>query len=158
MEAIRPAILTMAQSSLFQLVAILVIMDVIFGCLRAIKEKAFNSTIGINGMIRKAGILVSLLFMALIDTVIHIDLIAFVPEAITQYLPAPQVGLLEFFAIIYTIYEILSVLKNMTLAGLPVRKIWDIMREFLQKNTGEIAEFVDSEDENKENEQEDEVE
>lgn len=145
MEVIRPAILTMAQSSLFQLVAILVIMDVIFGCLRALKERDFNSTIGINGMIRKAGILVSLLFMALMDTVIHIDLIAYIPEAIKSFLPAPQVGLLEFFAIIYIVYELLSVLKNMTLSGLPVKKIWDAVKGFLKANTGEIADFDESE-------------
>ena len=143
MEVIRPAILTMAQSSLFQLVAILVIMDVIFGCFRAIKERNFNSTIGINGMIRKAGILVSLLFMALMDTVIHIDLIAYIPEAIKSFLPAPQVGLLEFFAIIYIVYELLSVLKNMTLSGLPVKKIWDVVKKFLKANTSEIADFDD---------------
>ena len=94
-------------------------------------------------MIRKAGILVSLLFMALMDTVIHIDLIAYIPEAIKGFLPDPQVGLLEFFAIIYIVYELLSVLKNMTLSGLPVKKIWDVVKKFLKANTSEIADFDD---------------
>lgn len=146
MEVIRPIIISMTQSNLFNLVAVLVIMDIVFGCLRAVKEKSFNSTVGINGMIRKAGILMSLFFMAVMDTVVHIDLIGFIPEAIKTYLPAPQVGLLEFFAIIYIIYEVLSVLKNMALAGLPVRKIWETVRNFLKTNTGEIIDVDNNEE------------
>ena len=138
MDLIRPVILTLAQSKSVQLVAILIVMDVLFGCLRALKEKTFNSTIGINGMIRKAGILTSLLFMAMIDNVITLDLIGFIPEALKNYLPVSQVGVMEFFAIIYIVYEVLSVLKNMALCGLPVNKIWQAVKNFLKNNTDEI--------------------
>ena len=144
MEAIRPIILTLTQSKIVQLVAILVIMDIIFGCLRAVKEKEFNSTIGINGLIRKAGILISLLFMGMIDNVITLDLIGFIPDAIKQYLPVSHVGCLEFFGIIYIIYEVLSVLKNMTLSGLPLRRVWEAVKKFLQANTSEIMVLDDN--------------
>ena len=145
MEIIKPVILTLAQSDIVKLVVILVVMDVIFGCLRAIKEKKFNSTVGINGMIRKAGIIVSLIFMAMIDNVIVLDLIGFIPDAIKSYLPIQHVGATEFFGVIYIIYEVLSVLKNMALSGLPVNKVWEAVKKFLQANTGEIVDTNEEE-------------
>ena len=145
MEIIKPIILTLAQSDIVKLVVILVVMDVIFGCFRAIKEKKFNSTVGINGMIRKAGIIVSLIFMAMIDNVIVLDLIGFIPDAIKSYLPVQHVGATEFFGVIYIIYEVLSVLKNMALSGLPVNKIWEAVKKFLQANTGEIVDTNEEE-------------
>lgn len=125
-------------------------MDVIFGCLRAIKEHEFNSAIGINGMIRKAGMLISLVCMAYIDMIISLNLIGFIPEGIREYLPLEAVGIMEFFAVIYCIYEILSVLKNMTLSGLPVDKIWEAVRGFLKKNTSEIVDTDEDDEEKKE--------
>ena len=38
-----------------QMLCIFIVLDVIFGILRAIKEGKINSTIGIDGIIRKAG-------------------------------------------------------------------------------------------------------
>jgi hypothetical protein len=65
---------------------------------------------------------------------------------------------MEFFAVIYCVYEVLSVLKNMTLSGLPVDKIWEAVRKFLKNNTGEIIDVDDDDDEEDEAEQEEEVE
>ena len=143
MDIIRPVIISIGQSAFFRVLLVLVVMDTIFGCLRAIKERVFNSTIGINGLIRKAGMLLSLIFMVYLDQLIHFNLIGFIPEAVREYLPAETIGITEFFAVLYIIYEILSVLKNMSLAGLPVQKIWTVSERFLKENTGEI---MDSED------------
>lgn len=144
-------IITLQQSKLFQILMTLIVMDVIFGCIRAVKEKSFNSSVGINGMLRKFGMLVSCLCMVYIDGIITFNLIGFIPETIRSCLPAETVGIMEFFAILYIIYEILSVLKNMTLSGLPVNRIWKTVSQFLKENTSEITD-IDEEEEGKEDE------
>lgn len=138
-ELIKPVVMAAGQSKLLQILVVLVVMDVIFGCLRAIRERCFNSTIGINGMIRKAGMLISLVCMVYLDQIVQINLIGFIPEQIREILPGDTVGIMEFFAILYIIYEVVSVLKNMALSGLPVSKIWIKLKNFLVDNTGEIA-------------------
>ena len=146
-DFVKPVVVAAGQSKLLQVLIVLVVMDVIFGLLRAIKEKAFNSSIGINGMIRKAGMLISLVCLIFLDAIIQINLIGFIPEGIREYLPGDSVGAMEFFAFIYIVYEAVSVLKNMTLAGLPLRHIWEITRKFLVEKTGEITEVPSDSDE-----------
>lgn len=137
----------MTQSKMFQILAILIVMDICFGCLRAAREHTFNSSIGINGMIRKAGMVLSCICMAWLDSIIDLNLIGFIPEAVRNYLPLDTVDVMTFFAVIYCVYEILSVLKNMTLSGLPVDKIWKTVGKFLRDNTGEIIDIDDEEKE-----------
>ena len=132
---------------MFQILAILIVMDIVFGCLRAVRERTFNSSIGINGMIRKAGMVLSCICMAWLDSIIDLNLIGFIPEAVRNYLPLDRVDVMTFFAVIFCVYEVLSVLKNMTLSGLPVDKIWAAMRKFLKENTGEIIDIDEDKDE-----------
>ena len=146
MEGIKPILIFAQQNAIFKLVIALVVMDVIFGCLRAIKEKQFNSSVGINGMIRKAGMLISLVCMIYLDRILELNLIGFIPEGVLQYLPLKRSGIMEFFAVIYAVYEVLSVLKNMALSGLPVEKIWKVLKNFLQSNTSEIIDINDDEE------------
>ena len=47
----------------FKLVLIAVVMDTIFGAGRAIKYHKFNSSVGIDGAIRKISMLLSLVFL-----------------------------------------------------------------------------------------------
>lgn len=147
-EIVKPVVIAAGQSKLFQVLILMVVMDVIFGTLRAIKEKGFNSCIGINGMIRKAGMLMSLVCLIYLDEIININLIGFIPAGIRSYLPGESIGVMEFFAFIYIVYEIVSVLKNMTLSGLPLKHIWELTRKFLVENTAEIT---DIEEDGKEN-------
>ena len=55
------------QNKIIQLVVLAIVFDTIFGVLRAIKERKFNSCAGINGAIRKVAMLISLVFMLAID-------------------------------------------------------------------------------------------
>lgn len=137
-HSIRLLLISLGQSKMFQLVVILIVMDVIFGSLRAIRQKKFNSSVGIDGTIRKAGMLISLIFLLAIDSLIHFDLIGFIPDSVMQYVPIQEIGIMEFFALVYSIYEVMSVLKNMTLAGLPVKKLWQAVQRFLLANTDEL--------------------
>ena len=36
------------------------------------------------------------------------------------------------------LYEVVSIFKNMALCGLPVKKVWEKVREFLAKYTDEL--------------------
>ena len=120
---------------------VVIVLDLILGILRAIREKTINSCIGIDGMIRKVGMLIVIVFLTIIDSIIHFDLIGFIPETIKEILKLGKVGISSLFNILFIIFEILSIFKNMILCKLPIPKklqiyLEDIMKEF----TGEIKE------------------
>ena len=48
------------------------------------------------------------------------------------------IGMAEFFSILFIAYEVVSILKNMTLSGLPVKKLWSMVKNFLGKYTEEL--------------------
>lgn len=127
-----------AHNKIIQLVILAIVSDTIFGVLRAVKERKFNSCAGINGAIRKVAMLISLVFMLAIDVLIKVNLIGFIPEAVRTYLGLSSVGVAEFFSLLYIAYEITSIFKNMTLCGLPVKKVWGKVRAFLTKYTDEL--------------------
>ena len=120
---------------------VVIVLDLILGVLRAIREKSINSGIGIDGMIRKVGMLIVIVFLTLIDAIIQLDLIGFIPETLRESLKLGQVGISSLFNILFIIFEILSIFKNMIMCKLPIPKklqvyLEDIMKEF----TGEIKE------------------
>lgn len=134
MEFIR----TTANSTIIKLVILAIVFDTIFGVLRAVKEKKFNSCAGIDGAIRKVGMLISLVFMLAFDMLIKVNLIGFIPEEALNQLGLTSVGVAEFFALLYMAYEVVSIFKNMALCGLPVKKVWAAVRAFLVKYTDEL--------------------
>lgn len=125
-------------SPIIKLVILAVVMDTCFGCIRAIKEHMFNSCFGIDGAIRKVSMVASLAFLLVLDQIIHLNLIGFIPEAIRSYLPVNSIGVAEFFGLLYIAYELVSILKNMTLCGLPVKHIWEAIKKFLSQYTDEL--------------------
>ena len=76
-----------------------------------------------------------------------------IPEQYIQVLGISKLGVCEFFSLLFILYELVSILKNMTLCGLPVPtkiKIW--IQKFLDDMTEELPEeaaqkFHDSEGE-----------
>ncbi len=125
-------------SPIIKLVILAVVMDTCFGCIRAIKEHMFNSCFGIDGAIRKISMVASLAFLLVLDQIVHLNLIGFIPEAIRSYLPVNSIGIAEFFGLLYIAYELVSILKNMTLCGLPVKHIWEAIKKFLSQYTDEL--------------------
>lgn len=140
MDAFKILVDTLAHNTIIQLVVIAVVMDTLFGAGRALKQHKFNSSVGIDGAIRKISMLVSLVFLAVIDRLVHINLIGFIPEEARAYFPQSisTIGLAEFFGLLYLCYEVVSILKNMALCGLPVKKLWEAVRKFLGKYTEEL--------------------
>lgn len=144
-DIFKPVFDTMRGNILFQLVVIMIVMDVVFGSLRAAKERSFNSSVGIDGGIRKIGMLISLVCLVFVDILCPVNLVGFLPETLREYIHMQDITVMEFFALLYIVYEVLSVLKNMTLSGLPVKKVWLTVKDFLKKNTGEFIEVEDKE-------------
>lgn len=125
------------------LVCLAVVFDTTFGVIRAIKERHFNSCVGIDGAIRKISMLVSLVFLVIVDTLVKINLIGFVPKEVRGWLGIEAVGVAQFFALLYLAYEIVSIFKNMALCGLPVKKLWQYVRGFLGKYTDELPDTLE---------------
>ena len=118
-----------------------IVLDLILGILRAIREKSINSCIGIDGMIRKVGMLIVIVFLTIIDSIIHLDLIGFIPETLRNSLKLGKVGISCLFNILFIIFEILSIFKNMILCKLPIPKKFQLFLENVMKEfTGEIKE------------------
>lgn len=151
MEAVERIIFTLALNTIVRLVVVAVVMDTIFGIGRAIREHKFNSSVGIDGAIRKIAMVISIVFLGVVDALVHINLIAFIPEEVRSYLPTATIGLAEFFGVLYLCYEVVSILKNMALCGLPVKGVWKRVQAFLGKYTEELpdTEEQDAEQERK---------
>ena len=128
---------TALHNKLIQLVIIAVIIDTFFGVLRAIKYHKFNSGFCIDGAIRKCAMIISIIMLALVDYITGFNMIGFLPEEIRRYI-GESIGISGFFALLYIAYEVVSILKNMTLCGLPVKKLWLYVKTFLSKYTDEL--------------------
>lgn len=137
----------LVASKVIEAVVLLIVFDTIFGVIRAIKEHSFNSSVGIDGAIRKVSMLVSLVGLQIADFITGFNLIGFIPQEIRAYLPLEVIGLAEFFGLIYCSYEIVSVLKNMALCGLPVKRLWEAVQKFLSKYTKELPCMDDMDEE-----------
>ena len=122
-----------------QLLIIFIVLDVIFGVLRAIKEGKLNSTIGIDGIIRKVGMIITICVSILVDMIVSVDLIGFIPENVKVVLGLSKVGCSIIFNIVYIIFEILSIFKNMYKCKLPLpKKLKVFLEKMLKEFTSEI--------------------
>lgn len=66
MQTLREIYIAAAHSRIIQLVIIAVVIDTAFGILRAIKDRNFNSCFGINGAIRKIGMIIRITILMLL--------------------------------------------------------------------------------------------
>lgn len=104
-------------------VVLAIAMDTFLGCLRAAKYHKWNSSVGIDGGIRKAGMLVSVLFLVMVDMLLHFNALSLCGKDMQMVLAQggiTNLGVAEFFCIVYIMYEATSILKNMLLCDLPV--------------------------------------
>lgn len=124
-----------------KILIVVITFDVIFGVLRAIKERKLNSTIGIDGIIRKVGMMLSIICSLILDNILNIDLIMFIPSEIKDYIHITSIGISDLFTILYVIFEILSILKNMIRCKLPIpKKLQLFLEKLLKEFTSEIKE------------------
>ena len=134
-------LIEMGQNPVLKLVCLFIVLDTVFGVLRAIKQTTFNSSFGIDGAIRKTAMIASVLAMFITDSIIGFNLLPFIPSDALKVVNLEDIGLTEFFGLLFVIYESLSILKNMALLGLPVPKfIKNKLENWLLKFTNEIKE------------------
>lgn len=132
-------ILELFRNKAFITLIIFIVLDTIFGILRAIRERSLNSCIGIDGIIRKSGMLLSILFFFLIDKILEINLLGFIPKEVLSFIKLDQVGVGMLFSILYIVFESLSVLKNMYKCKLPIpTKLKNVIEKILSDFTEEI--------------------
>ena len=143
-----------ANNKSIRVLAIFIVLDVIFGFLRSIKERKTNSTIGIDGIIRKTGMLITIVVAIVLDKMCNIDLIFFIPEDLKQALKINSCGITLLFIALYIIFEILSILKNMKRCGIPFPKK---LNSFLEKLLKEFTQEVVDDNKEKINNRKDEV-
>lgn len=125
----------------FKVLIIVIVLDLFLGILRAIKEKGLNSCIGIDGMIRKVGMLIVIIFLLVIDSIIQFNLIGFIPEMAREFLPLKEIGIAGLFNLLFIIFEILSIFKNMILCKLPIpKKLQTYLEKIMKEFTSEIKE------------------
>lgn len=133
--------LSLLNNDGMKVLIVVIVLDLILGILRAIREKSINSCIGIDGMIRKVGMIIVVVFLTIIDAIIHLDLIGFIPETIRETLKLGKIGISSLFNILFIIFEILSIFKNMIKCRLPIPKKLQVYLENVMKEfTGEIKE------------------
>ena len=127
------------EDNFLKILIAVICLDVVFGILRAIREKNINSTIGIDGIIRKVAMMVTIMICLFIDTLIEVNLIGFIPEEARKFIHLMKLGIGDFFGLLYIIFEALSVLKNMYKLKLPVPKfIKKALEKLLKDMTSEI--------------------
>ena len=113
----------LANNVFVELLFLALCADMIFGTLRAARYRCWNSAVGIDGAIRKAGMTASVLLFALMDMLLNLDLLSWLPEdirSITELMGVVKIGITELFCLLFILYEATSVLKNMLLCGIPI--------------------------------------
>lgn len=125
----------------FKILLIVIVMDCIFGILRAIKQRKLNSTIGIDGLIRKTGMILSIVFLYAIDYIMNLDFIFFIPETIKNLWQIDKIGIGGVFSILFICFEFLSIFKNMIICKLPIpKKLQNYCEKILKEFTKEVKE------------------
>lgn len=133
-------------NSFIKVVILAIILDVILGLLRACKDKRLNSTVGINGAIRKIAMIMSVAILMAMDMIAHFDMLFIVPENYIKQIGIEKLGTCEFFCLLFILFEMVSILKNMCLCGLPVpNKLQKMVEKFLDEMTEELPEQEESE-------------
>ena len=148
MDIINKAVQILTHDKFILLVVWLLIGDTILGVLRAFKEHKLNSCVGIDGVIRKIAMLVSLIGLTVIDVLFEINTIGFLPEQVKNTIGVSKVGLCEFFALCLTFFEALSILKNWTILGIWLPKklktaIYSWLKNMTDELPKEFLEYID---------------
>ena len=130
------------QHTTIIIVAVAIIFDTLLGFFLSIKDKKTYSSIGIDGMIRKASMLACIVFLVCLDFILHINIIGWLPEQILQIFKIvhmDNIGISDVFSVLFVVFELLSILKNWALMGLPMFKgvnVW--IEKFLETFTEEL--------------------
>lgn len=132
-------LISIAGNPIIEALLLFLLLDTFLGAIRAWKEHKWNSTVGINGMLRKIAMIGCIFFLAIFDKIFDLNLLFMVPEKIFEFINLERVATCELFGLMFILYELTSVLKNMVLCGLPVpKRIQTKIEHLLEEMTTEL--------------------
>ena len=105
------------------LVVFLMICDILSGIFKAIAQnRGINSTIGTNGLIRKAGVLLALLVFIVMDSLIELNFVTIIPSEILSVfkLEEAHIGLSHVMLGFFGLFELVSLFENLGEVGVPL--------------------------------------
>ena len=105
------------------LVVFLMICDILCGIFKAIAQKrGINSTVGTNGLIRKAGVLLALLVFIVMDSLIELNFVSLIPNEVLEVLNLQQsnIGLSHVMLGFFGLFELVSLFENLGEVGVPL--------------------------------------
>lgn len=121
-----------------QTVLILIVLDVVLGVSASIMLRKVCSAVGIDGIIRKATMLLCLVFFVMLDVTMGFNLIGWLHGSVQDAIGIDRIGLCEFFSILFIAWESLSCCKNFRRLGLPLpKKMEDMLDKLLTEMTEE---------------------
>lgn len=128
-------------SNIMKLVLLCIVLDTVLGSLRAFKQHKFNSSVGIDGAIRKVAMIACLAVLMLADIIVHVNMVGFIPKEYLAAVGITKIGMCELFGLLFICYECISILKNMLLCGLPIpKKVREWLIKFMDNMTAELPE------------------
>lgn len=105
------------------LVVFLMVCDILSGIFKAVAmRRGINSTIGTNGLIRKAGVLLALLVFIVIDSLVEQNLVTMIPTELLSIfkLEETQIGLSHVMLGFFGLFELVSLFENLGEVGVPL--------------------------------------
>ena len=105
------------------LVVFLMVCDILSGIFKAVAmRRGINSTIGTNGLIRKAGVLLALLVFIVIDSLVELNLVTMLPTDVLSIfkLEETQIGLSHVMLGFFGLFELVSLFENLGEVGVPL--------------------------------------
>lgn len=138
-EKIAEALEELSNNNFMYLIIILIFFDSTLGFFNSIKNRKISSCVGINGIFKKMSILLTFIMAYMIDCCINVNLIGFIPKDKLAFLGITDIGFFEIFGAMLIAFESISVLKNISLAGIPIPKfLKENIEKFLNSFTNEI--------------------
>lgn len=107
------------------IVVLLVIVDFFTGYVKAYLKCQLNSSVGLDGLIRKAMILFSMLVFKLLDEMLNFNLLKVFPSeglVLLVEMGVEKVGLMEILGVGVVLQEGTSILENLHELGVPIPK------------------------------------
>lgn len=124
--------------------ALLITFDYVTGYADAFLRKKVDSTVGIDGLIRKGSIIFAAIAFILFDAITGFDVMAILPSEVKEYTSmfgVTQFGLAEILIIGFCLNELTSVFENLDKLGIPLPK-------FVTKRLNKIKDsYFESEEE-----------
>lgn len=112
-------------TKILMIIAILVMVDFITGYVKAYHQCELNSSVGLDGVIRKAMILFSMVVFMLLDGILQFNLISCLPQVALEVMREyefDKIGLSELLGIGIALQEGTSILENLHELGVPIPK------------------------------------